>query len=120
MSKSVTAALVSALVLPGAGHFYLKKPVKGTLLMGITFICLYYLFSTVFTISQNLSARIQSGEIPFEVGKMTELISQELSGGDDQVIVISTFLLVFSWAVATFDSYRVGKVIDKNEAAEIR
>ena len=88
--------------------------------MGITFICLYYLFSTVFTISQNLAARIESGDIPFEVGKMTELISQELSGGDDQVIVISTFLLLISWATAIIDSYRVGKVLDKNEAAEVR
>ena len=120
MSKSVTAALVSALVLPGAGHFYLKKPVKGTLLMGITFICLYYLFLTVFTISQNVAARIQSGEISFEVGKMTELISQELSGGDDQVIVILTFLLLINWATAIFDSYRVGKILDINEAVEVR
>lgn len=115
MSKSLTAVLLSAFILPGAGHFYLRKPFQGTLLLGTTIICIFSLISTVYTISQNLSAKIQSGEIPFEVGKITELVSQELSGGDDQVIIISTFLLLICWVLAIFDSYRVGKLIDKSD-----
>ncbi len=115
MRKSVKAVLLSALVFPGAGHFSLKKPVHGTLLVGITLLCLYSLISTVLNISQNLRAKIESGEIPYDVTKITELATEQLSGGDDKFITISTFALIICWIVGIADSYRVGRLQDKNE-----
>ena len=115
MRKSIKAVLLSALVFPGAGHFSLKKPVQGTLLVGITLLCLYSLISTVLQISQNLSAKIQSGEIPYDVAKITELASEQLSGGDDRLISISTFVIIICWIVGIADSFRVGRLQDKNE-----
>ncbi len=114
MRKSIKAVLLSALVFPGAGHFSLKKPVQGTLLVAITLLCLYSLVSTVLEISQNLSAKILSGEIPYDVAQITQLVSQELSG-DDQLINISTIVLVICWVVGIADSYRVGLKQDKDD-----
>lgn len=113
MRKSIKAVLLSALVFPGAGHFSLKKPVQGTLLVGITLLCLYSLISTVLQISQNLSAKIQSGEIPYDVAKITELASEQLSGGDDRLISISTFVIIICWIVGIADSFRVGRLQEK-------
>ncbi len=120
MSKSTTAVLISALVLPGAGHFYLKKPVVGSVLMGITFVCLYFIFSTIFTVSRTLAVSIQGGDIPFDIGKITELASHELSGGNDRVIIIATFSLIICWLIAIADAFRIGKLQGKNDAAKGR
>ncbi len=107
------AVLLSALVFPGSGHFSLKKPVQGTLLSGIALFCIYLIVSTVLEITQKLSARIESGEVPFDATKISELVSQQLTGGDDKVINIPTLLLAICWFVGIVDSYRVGRAQDK-------
>ncbi|MEH6456790.1 MAG: hypothetical protein V7749_10740, partial [Cocleimonas sp.] len=114
MRKSAKAVLLSTLVFPGAGHFSLKKPIQGTLLLGITLFCLYWIVSTVLEITQNLTAKIERGEIPFDVAQITQLVSQQLSV-DDQLITISTYGLVICWIVGIVDSYRIGRLQDKNE-----
>jgi hypothetical protein len=108
MSKSLKAALLSALVFPGIGHFWLKKPLQGSLLSGISIICLYFLLTAVVDIAQRLSVQIQSGEVPLDVTKITELVSQQLAGNDGQLVNIPSLLLVICWVVGVIDSFRVG------------
>jgi hypothetical protein len=108
MSKSLKAALLSALVFPGIGHFSLKKPLQGSLLSGITIVCLYFLLTAVVDIAQRLSVKIQSGEVPFDVTKISELVSQQLAGSDGQLVNIPSLLLVICWVVGVVDSFRIG------------
>ncbi len=109
MSKSLKAALLSALVFPGIGHFSLKKPVQGVLLSGVAIVCLYFLLTTAVEIAQQLSVKIQSGEIPMDVEKISEMVSQQLVGSDDQRINMSSLLLVICWVVGVVDSFRIGR-----------
>jgi hypothetical protein len=113
MSKSLRAALLSALILPGVGHFWLKKPLQGALLSGITIVSLYVLLSTVVDIAQRLSIRIQSGEIPLDVTTISELISQQMAGHNGQLINIPTLLLIICWTVGVLDSFRIGRLEEK-------
>ena len=115
MSKSVKAALLSALVFPGVGHFLLKKPVQGVLLSGAALVCVYSLVSTALEIAQAISAKIQSGEVPLDVAKINELVSKQLTVGDGQLINIPTLLLAICWVVGIVDSYKVGREQVKNE-----
>ena len=108
MSKSLKAALLSALVFPGIGHFSLKKPLQGSLLSGIAIVCLYFLLTAVVDIAQRLSVKIQSGEVPFDVTKISELVSQQLAGSDGQLVNIPALLLMICWAVGIIDSFRIG------------
>ena len=108
MSKSLKAALLSALVFPGIGHFSLKKPVQGVLLSGVAIVCLYLLLTTAIEIAQQLSVKVQSGEIPMDVEKITEMVSQQLAGSDDQRIKMPSLLLVICWVVGVVDSFRIG------------
>lgn len=41
-NKKIVALLLSAFVLPGSGHFYLKKNIKGLILSLSTFVCFLY------------------------------------------------------------------------------
>lgn len=109
MSKSLKAALLSALVFPGIGHFSLKRPVQGVLLSGVAIVCLYFLLTTAVEIAQQLSVKVQSGEIPMDVEKISEMVSQQLVGSDDQRINTPSLLLVICWVIGVVDSFRIGR-----------
>ena len=119
MSKSLKAALLSALVFPGIGHFSLKKPVQGLLLSGVAIVCLYFLLTTTAEIAQQLSVKIQSGEIPMDVVKISEMVSQQLVESADQRINIPSLLLVICWVVGIVDSFRIGWSRGNSDGSEL-
>ena len=116
MSRALKAALLSALVFPGIGHFSLKQKVQGTLLSGIAIVCLYFMLTSIVEIAQQISVKIQSGEIPLDVARIRESISRQLAGNDGQLINTSSLLLVICWIVGIIDSFRVGRSQDRVDA----
>ncbi len=59
-------------------------------------------------IAQGLSEKIQSGEVPFDVTKISELLSQQLAGSDGQLVNIPSLLFIICWLVGVIDSFRIG------------
>ncbi|SOB77466.1 hypothetical protein SAMN04488490_3285 [Marinobacter sp. LV10R510-11A] len=108
MTKYLKAALLSALVFPGIGHFSLKKPLQGSILAGTAIVCLYFLLNAVVDTAQELSVKIQSGEVPLDAAKISELLSQQLAGSDGQLVNIASLLLIICWTVSIIDSFRIG------------
>ena len=115
MSNSLKAALLSALVFPGSGHFMLKKHLMGTLLAGFSVVCIYVYLSTALEIAQELSLKIQTGEIPLDVAIITEAISTQIAASDTGYVGISTYVLAACWLLGIADSYRLGRLRDKAE-----
>ncbi len=113
MKKSLKAALFSALVFPGSGHFLLKKHLQGAVLAGITILCVWVLASTALEMAQDISLKIQSGEIPLDVTRIMDEVSKQASAGDAQAANITTYLLLICWLVGIVDSYRLGRLQDK-------
>jgi hypothetical protein len=108
MRKSIKAALLSAMVFPGIGHFSLKKPAHGAVLSGVSIVCLYFILATVVDMAQQLSVRIQSGDIPLDTTIISTMLYDQLAGNDGQGINIASFLLVICWLVGIVDSFRIG------------
>ena len=117
MSKSLKAALLSALVFPGSGHFMLRKHVAGVFLAGVSAICVYVFLSTALEIAQEISLKIQTGEIPLDVARITEAISTQIAATDTGYVGISTYVLAACWLLGIGDSYRVGRLQDKADHA---
>ncbi len=113
MSKSMRAALLSAFVFPGVGHFFLKKYVAGTLLAGAAFASLYLVISNTVERALQISDKIQRGEVQLDVAAITELISQQPTGTEAQFLNIASGVLIISWLIGIVDSYRVGRMQDK-------
>ena len=113
MSRSLKAALLSAFVFPGSGHFLLKKPVHGSLLAGVSIMCLWALLSIALDKAQEISFKLQSGEIPFDIGRITEEVSKQIATGATQTADIATYLLLICWLLGIIDSYRVGRLQEK-------
>ena len=114
MNKSKKAALISALVFPGAGHLYLKKYLSGTILLGATLGSLSYLIVKTVEITLQITEEIQAGKVQLNVMEITELVSKQTAGSEAQLYDIATAVIFISWLVGIIDSYRIGRIQDKN------
>tara|TARA_B110000495_G_scaffold168561_1_gene155546 strand:- start:149 stop:502 length:354 start_codon:yes stop_codon:yes gene_type:complete len=114
MNKPVKAALLSALIIPGAGHFFLKRTLSGVVLAGVAVVALYVLVSSVVERALELVNKIQRGEVSPDIAAMTELVIKQPMGAEAQAINIATLTLMVVWLVAVVDSYRVGRLEERN------
>jgi hypothetical protein len=120
MSPSLKAMLISALVFPGGGHFYMKKHVVGALLAGTSLICLYLLVSTAVEAAEVVSQKLLSGEIPLDIALIRTEIVEQSAASATTTTEAATWLLAGCWLVGIADSFRLGRVkkqpgIDKQE-----
>ena len=109
MSKAIKAALLSAFVFPGTGHFFLKKHIVGSLLAGAALASLYLVISRMVERALLIVEKIQLGEVQLDVAAIAELISKQPTGTDAQLLSIAWTVLIISWLIGIVDSYRVGK-----------
>ena len=116
MKKSTKAALLSGLVFPGLGHFYLKHWVTGITLSGVAAIALYHILSIAMTIAHDVSHRSETGAIPADIDTVSQVVSQELSGMQQGTNLASITLLV-CWLTGILGSYWQGRSQDKPEPA---
>ncbi len=114
MKKSMKAALLSAFVFPGAGHFFLKKYTTGLLLVAAAFASLYLLISEMLEWVLQITNKIQQGEVQLNVAAITDLVSKQ-TGTQAQLINIASTVLIVLWVIAILDSYRIGRIKDKND-----
>jgi len=115
VKKSTKAALLSALVFPGAGHLFLKKYTTGVVLAGASFASIYYLTSKTVEKALQIAEKIQSGDVPLDVEAITELVSKQSTGAEAQLLNIATATIIVCWLIGVIDSYRAGCALDKND-----
>ena len=108
------AALLSAFVFPGVGHFLLKKYIPGVVLAGTAFVGLYFLIANMVEKALQITEKIQSGEVQLDAATITELVSRQAAGTEAQPLNIAAAVLFISWIIGIADAYRVGRVLDKN------
>ena len=112
MNKSTKAVLLSAFVFPGAGHFYLKKNITGTVLSVAAFFGLYSIVTGILERALQIADKIRSGEVQPDITIITELVSRQPTGAEAQSLNIATTVLIISWIIGMLDSYRVGRIND--------
>lgn len=113
MSQALKAALFSAFIFPGSGQFLLKKHIRGALLAGVSILCLWVLLSTALEKAEEISRKIQSGEIPLDITRITEEVSRLAAGSGTQQAEIATYVLLICWLVGIVDAYWVGRSQDR-------
>ena len=109
MTPPLKATLISALVFPGGGHFYLKNYFIGALLAGISLVCVYLLLSTAMEAAQVISLKIQSGEIPLDILRIRAEIYKQSAASASTRTEVATWLLGICWLVGIADSFRLGR-----------
>ena len=109
MHKATKAALISALVFPGCGHFYLKSKLKGAIFTLFSVGCLYVLITFAVNIANDISDRILSGDMPLDIGSLMAEISSQLNGSASDSPHIASLLLLACWGFAIIDSIIIGR-----------
>ncbi len=108
MKKSIKAALLSALVYPGVGHFFLKKSLMGVIFAGVFSIPLYFVISEIIAKAETIVDQITSGEIALDSAVISASLSNSMSGVEGQALDMNIYVLIIIWVVAIIDSYRRG------------
>ena len=114
MKKSTKAALLSALVFPGIGHFHLKKYIPGVVFAGSACAGLYFLITKTLERTLHIVDKIQGGEVQPDIAAITELLLKQPSGAEAQLLNAATAVLIISWLISIVDSYRIGRIQDKD------
>lgn len=117
MKKPMKAALLSAFIFPGIGHFLLKKYIPGVVLAGTAFAGLYFLIAKSVEMALQITEKLQSGEVQLNAATISELVSDQSAGTESQLLDIALAVLLISWLIGIVDSYRVGRAQDKNVGA---
>lgn len=117
MRKSTKAVLLSAFVFPGAGHFYLKENITGSVLAIAAFFGLYSIVAGILERAQQIADKIVSGEVQADMTIIAELVSRQSNGTDAQSLNIATTVLIVSWIIGMLDSYRAGRKKEKIKSA---
>jgi len=119
MQKSIKGLLLSALVFPGAGHFLLKRYLRGAVLAAASLGALASLVVEAITRARVVTDQILSGEVAPEVSAIANAIAQS-AGADQRLISFATYALVVIWLVAAIDAYRIGRAMPNAIEKEIQ
>ena len=114
MSQALKMALISAFVFPGSGHILLKQYIRGGLLAGVSIACIWVLLSIILEKAQQISFKIQTGEIPLDLTRIMAEVSQLIDGSNTPQADTATYVLVICWVIGMVDAYRAGRLQDKH------
>lgn len=109
MNMSIKAALLSALIFPGAGQISLGYKKRGWLIIGANIVFLYLVISEIMQKAYSIANEIQKSGAAIDI----ELISTKTSGlvsfSDNIFLNVLLLLFIIVWISSIVDAYRLGK-----------
>jgi TM2 domain-containing membrane protein YozV len=110
MKVSYKAALLSALVFPGTGHFYLKRYWRGLFIMLFVFTGLGYMIRSAtiaaLSILDDAVVTLQSGTESLQ--ELSNIAGSKILTTDPYHDAVF-YLIVCFWIFAVIDAYIIGK-----------
>ncbi|OGU54106.1 MAG: hypothetical protein A2199_12520 [Hydrogenophilales bacterium RIFOXYA1_FULL_63_33] len=109
MSRSTNAVLLSALVLPGAGHLYLKHYPRGIALIAISLACLWVFVDRAMQQASIVLDQVASEGGAVDVGRLSDLVAQTSNGPGSLVVTVASLVLAGCWVIGIVDAYRIAR-----------
>ena len=109
MNRSTNAVLLSALVLPGAGHLYLKHYPRGIALIMTSLVCLGVLAGRAVQQASIILGKLASEGDAVDPGRLADLVAQSSNGPGSLVVTLASLVLAGCWVAGVVDAYRLGK-----------
>ena len=117
MDRSLIAVLISALVVPGAGHFYLKRAGRGLLFLVPTLAALGYFLSVVMERASALVDEVISGKLELDPVALAARLEQQGAIGSP-LMTLCIWVMIGCWVGAMVDCYLLARrqAADKGRA----
>ena len=109
MRRTTKSVLLSALVFPGSGHFFLKQYLRGAALMVLATAGLALIVAKAVQEAMDVVEKFQYGQVPLDPQALSKLLAKSASGADGLVLDIATYGIGLCWLIGIVDSYRIGK-----------
>jgi hypothetical protein len=107
MNRTITAALISALVFPGAGHVYLKRTRRGLLFILPSVLALAYVFRQVLASASGIADQLLAGTLEPDVAVIVDKVSK-LGELNSPMLSAAAYAIVLVWAASIIDSFIIG------------
>lgn len=98
--------LLSAFVLPGAGQLYLKRVLRGMVLVVVSLVCLWIIADSALQQASVVLAQLQSGDLALDPNHIAALVAQTRGSAESG---IATYALIGCWLGGMIDIYWLGK-----------
>jgi len=105
LNITTKSILLSALVYPGSGHYYLNKKRSAIILACAFTLPLVFLFNEIFQIAQTIAGQINSGRLSLDLYDIKQQLTIELESLNNYYKV-SLFAI---WVIGVVDSYRIAR-----------
>ncbi|MBL4622499.1 MAG: hypothetical protein JKY89_08880 [Immundisolibacteraceae bacterium] len=109
MSRALKALLFSAFVIPGAGHFYLKRFKSGVAFLVLTGLSLAIIISHSSRLASRVLEQVNTGEIRLDAAAISQALNAQLALESSVWVTMAWGLLIASFLVCLADAYRVGR-----------
>lgn len=108
MSRATTAAVLSALVFPGAGQHYLGYRLRAWLFIAPTLAAAWHFFGQVYARAQAIVDEIASGRIGLDPGAILARIHGQ---GQDASLTteLAGAVMVACWIISIADAWYLGR-----------
>ncbi|HCS62803.1 MAG TPA: hypothetical protein DIW64_01205 [Cellvibrio sp.] len=119
-SQAKRAAILSATIFPGAGLFFLRHYVRGSIFAVPAALVIIMLFKNLFTVAfklnEALTAEIEKGNLAIDIGHMWNSLHGAMFTSPywEQ----GKWILLASWILSITSSYFAGKKIDQAQAKQ--
>jgi hypothetical protein len=107
MDRSVKAALLSALVFPGVGQLFLKRPLRALIFLAPALLAAFYFSSAVLGPVFAIAHEISSGSMDFDPFLIQQRVEQ--SRIDTGMLNVAALVMVVAWVASTIDAWRLGR-----------
>lgn len=115
MSRSTTAVVLSALVLPGAGQLYLKHVCRGIALIGVSLVCLWMIVVQAMQQASAGLVALESENGALDATRIADVASQAASAAGSGAVSMATLVLAVCWIAGIIDAYRLGNKKDAHK-----
>lgn len=107
MDRPVKAALISALVFPGAGHLYLKRGARACLFLLPTLAAVMVFLNDAMDQATVIADQILSGRMPADPAALAAQLEQQ--GGGSTLATVAAAVMIVGWVGAIVDAYLVAR-----------
>ena len=115
MKNSLKAALLSALVLPGAGQIVLKRYFSGAMFALISLIALAVIVAKVIALSSVIVEKFNNSVLDSTGGGVMGILSSSMVEVNMGVMNTAFVIYLAVWFLSILDAYRVGDIVDKKQ-----
>jgi len=115
MKNSLKAALLSALVLPGAGQIMLKRYLSGSIFALISVVALSVVVLKIIKFSSVIVTKINSGALDQSSNGLIGILSNSMVETNTGVMNTAFLIYLGVWIISILDAYRIGDLVDKKQ-----